>query len=645
MKKIVAFLFLLTVAYHGFAQDYRTHKVASGDTVYNLAKKYGVTEEAIYKLNPGSENSIQLGQVLVIPPKEIGETGIRKPLRFKKYVVQQKETVFGISQQNGIDMVALKEYNPYLYKEELGMGDTIQIPVYTKGEPQPIDYNQSIKNSSFGNLKHVVLPKETKYGIARKYNIEIERLKALNPNMGVIQPGQVLVVSRRENVPAKEAINEELYKYYVVQPYDEGSPETVYSLTRKFGISKDSLFALNPQLKTEGLEAGMKLIVPKGGEAAAYTALSSEIVDLEERIQRKGTKELVVLLPFKLEDFKTDSLALKRSQLKESRISRISLDFYSGVLMAMETAKNKGISVNLRTYDTQQSKKQLEKILQNNNFENVQAVIGPLLGGMVEFTAQRLERKNIPVFSPLTKMEMTPRDNLIQTRPTDERMENAMIAYLKKNHTDENIVIITDPENKDVKNRLQAQFPQAKVFVTTMSAENNYLKKSEIAHYLDGQKKNWVILESEKLLLLNMATSHLNLLCSDYKIKLFTTDRNSAYEGDEVSNSNLSNLRFTFPSFTRAFAGEKNKDFIKSYSVKYGIKPSQFAVRGYDLTYDILLRLAAPFKIYKSLSAPWGTEYVENKFQYEKKENGGYVNKAVYILEYGENLTLKSVEK
>ncbi|HET8810889.1 MAG TPA: LysM peptidoglycan-binding domain-containing protein [Flavobacteriaceae bacterium] len=638
------FLFLLTFAFQGFAQDYRTHKVKDGDTVYNLAKKYNTTEEAIYELNPSAKQSIQLGQVLVIPPKKIGSSENKKPLRFETYLVQPKETIFGISQQYAIDMADLKKYNPYLYKEELGIGDTLQIPVYTKGKPQPINYNESIQNSSFGNLKHVVLPKETKYGIAEKYGMEVQDLKALNPSMGVLQPGQVLTIRRSSSKPTPIIKDENRYTIYVVQAYDEGSPETIYSLTRKFGISRDSLYALNPNLKKDGLEAGMKLKVPKtNSNSGEYATLSPEITDLEKHLKNFETKELVVMLPFKLNEIGSDSLQNQREFLKNERIARISLDFHSGVLMAMEAAKNKGISVNLRVFDTEQSKNKVNQIISTNNFNNVHAVIGPLLGEMLESTAQQLARKEIPVFSPLTKMEMTAYDNLFQTRPTDELLQNTIITYLDSLHTNENIVILTDGKHVGIKNKLLQQFPNARVFQVNMSAKDDYLKKSEVAAKLSKTAENWVIVESENISLLSMATSYLNLLQPEYKVHLFTTNRNNAYESDEISNLNLSKLNFTFPAFTREFNLERAADFIKKYKEKYGIKPSKFAVRGYDLTYDILLRLASSKDIYDSLKNNWTTEYVENKFHYKEKELGGYQNNAVYILQYGKDLALKPI--
>lgn len=640
MRFFLGVLFFLNVlTFQAKAQNYRIHKVEDEDTVYSLSVEYNTTEEAIYELNPEARTSIQIGQILRIPPAKIGDTD-EKPNRFISYTVRPRETVFGISQKHGIDMADLKKYNSYLYNEELGRGDVIRIPVYTEGEPQPINYNSSIQNSTFGNLKHVVLPEETRFSISQKYGISLQRLKELNPNMGVIiNPGDVLTVSRESDKP-----KEKNYFIYVVKPYNEGSQETVYSLTKKYDVSKTQLFALNPLLRTEGLEAGMEIKIPikKEGDAQ-HSFFSKRVVNLEGQLNNFRTKELVMMLPFKLNDYKTDTLS-RRQQLKSNRLSQISLDFYAGVRMALHEAKAHGISVNLRVYDTEASAYHVQEIIEKNYFGYVDAVIGPLLGDVVETAAGMLNRKGIPVFSPLTKRDMMPYENLVQTRPSDLYMEDLMITYIDSIHTVENIVIIADPDKPRIVEKLKMKFPIAKVFTPVLDKEDDYLKKEEVAEYLVPDKKNWVIIESDDVMLLNITTSYLHLLQSEYDIQLFTTNRNDAYENDEVSNDNLSSLMFTFPSFTRGFGSKKNIEFENKYVDKYGIKPNKFVTRGYDLTYDILLRLTASKKLEESLIAPWTTEYVENKFHYKKKEDGSYINNAVYILQFGKDLTVKPIQ-
>ena len=80
--------------------------------------------------------------------------------------------------------------------------------------------------------------------------------------------------------------------------------------------------------------------------------------------------------------------------------------------------------------------------------------------------------------------------------------------------------------------------------------------------------------------------------------------------------------------------------FIEAYKTKYGYIPNKYTVRGYDLTLDVLLRLAAMGSMEESVNANIITEYVENKFLYKPKTNGGFYNDAIYIMQLNKDLTL-----
>ena len=74
---------------------------------------------------------------------------------------------------------------------------------------------------------------------------------------------------------------------------------------------------------------------------------------------------------------------------------------------------------------------------------------------------------------------------------------------------------------------------------------------------------------------------------------------------------------------------------------KYGAEPNKYAVRGFDLTMDLLLRLSIEEYLFDASSSDIETEYVENKFRYSKKMFGGYYNETGYILKFED---LKIVE-
>jgi hypothetical protein len=114
-------------------------------------------------------------------------------------------------------------------------------------------------------------------------------------------------------------------------------------------------------------------------------------------------------------------------------------------------------------------------------------------------------------------------------------------------------------------------------------------------------------------------------------ILLMTTTKNRAFEGLSVSNYDLSNLHFQYPSIN--YNMELSEGFQQKYLTKYGAFPNKYAIRGFDLTLDILLRLSKFGTLFESASNIQ-TSYIGNKFNYSKQPNGGYKNEAGFILKH-----------
>src|SRR5690606_22150354 len=98
------------------------------------------------------------------------------------------------------------------------------------------------------------------------------------------------------------------------------------------------------------------------------------------------------------------------------------------------------------------------------------------------------------------------------------------------------------------------------------------------------------------------------------------------------------------PSVNRNLPDDTREPFLISYKNKYGVLPNRYAIRGFDLTYDVLLRLASEKDIYDAVSPENETVYIENKFRYEKSPSGGYCNQAAYILKYNDELKFDVVK-
>ena len=641
MKELFLVLFFVLFANNSFAQNnYQRHIVKKGETVYSISKKFNVSEATIYQLNPDLKHVIKIGVILILP--NYGEEVI---ISIKKHRVRKRETIKSIATKYDISKDLLKKYNKDLYAREPNKGERIDIPVFNvialsnTTNKETLTANDTIK-------KHKVLPKETKYGIARKYDITIAELEVLNPNMAKnLAIGEEIIVPKKEiSSNAILVEGDDKYEFYEVLP-----KEGFFRLKVKFGLSQEEIIALNPYA-VEGLKEGMILKIPKINNTLDVQKF--EAVNLADYILNTSKKKLAVMLPFKLNRIDLDSLSVNTDLLKSDGTLRAAIDFYSGVLMAAEFAKDKGISTDITIYDTEGQVSKVAQIMSSNNFKEIDAVIGPLLSKNIEKAASALQSENIPVFSPLSKFKLKEYPNLYQTIPSSELMETAMLDFIIKRLDTINIIVITGKEWTQRKGTIMTAIPSAK---TIVPEEGNYLYLEDIQIQLDTVKENWVILDSDNPILVSNVVGLLNgfpeiILDEDdveigkNNIRLFAVNKSRAFDYHDVSNVHLANLNFTYPSSNKHYDYDLMVPFLVSYKNKYGVMPNHYAIRGFDVTYDVLLRLANAITLEEASISDIKTEYIENKFQYFNTLNLGYKNQAFYIMKYNNELKLEVVE-
>jgi len=644
MKKISIILILFLYSGIGIAQtSYVSHRVAQGETVFSITQKYQISEEELFRLNPEVRKGLKENTVLIIPKDlETVANPDNGDVTFKTHKVKRRETIFGIASLYGTTVDEIKKYNRHLYANELKRGEEIKVPIKRVIILSP--YNTTITEStSVEDLpgKHKVAAQETKFGIARQYGITVERLEAMNPSIfgtDNLPLGTILNVPEKPvtETPAEEDKN---YTFYTVK-----AREGFYRLKILFGLTEEEIMVLNPHTK-DGLKEGMVIKVPKSvaGETPVDLPLSdSKKVSLEYGLTNFKPKTVVVFLPFQLDRVQKDSLSINQRQLTENATMRLAVDFYAGVLIASEFANKKGIPVNLHVFDSRDMESGVQTLFRRNNISDVDLVIGPLRQALVERTASELSSQNIPVISPLSNRQGKMYPNFIQSIPQPEVLENRMIAFLKANNADKNLILISDNTSSAKRQRLQSEFPGIKVI---SPREGGFFRNEDISSRVNREQENWVILESSNATVVSSAIGILNSIRRSQHVRLFTTDRNDAFEFREVSNMHLANLEFTYPSWNKTYDYKQNIDFVTAYKNKYDILPNRFSSRGFDITYDALLRLASAENLFEANDKIDGeTAYVENKFRYQKLSGGGYINKAVYILKYTKDLNLEEVE-
>jgi hypothetical protein len=220
-------------------------------------------------------------------------------------------------------------------------------------------------------------------------------------------------------------------------------------------------------------------------------------------------------------------------------------------------------------------------------------------------------------------------------------LRQSMLEYLKTNGTNKNLLLISDVAKKVQKAEILKALPATK---TVSPREKGFLYIADIDSKLVEDRENWVILESDDPVIISNVLGLLNGMPKGYILRLFTLDKNDAYDYHDVSNLHLAKLNFTFPSVNKSYNYKEKDPFLIRYKNKYGVYPNRYAVRGFDITYDILLRLASADDLYDASQNDYETEYVENKFHYTGNTSSGYQNRAVYIIKYMNDLEFEIVK-
>ena len=208
MKYLFVICFLFQIySTSANAQAYKYHTVKKGETVFSISQSYNIDEEDIYKYNPEAKEGIGINEKLVIPVDATrSENKVESSTQFVNHKVKKKETLYSLSKEYNVSVDDIKRYNKQLYSKELQMGETIKIPsgtsvassnttpvvAQTTSKPNPVTKPQ--ENQITKTREHIVLPKETKYGIARKYGMTVKELEAVNPRVETLQPGMMIRV-------------------------------------------------------------------------------------------------------------------------------------------------------------------------------------------------------------------------------------------------------------------------------------------------------------------------------------------------------------------------------------------------------------------------------------------------------------------
>ena len=530
-------------------------------------------------------------------------------------------------------------------------------------------------------LSYTVKKGETLKIIAKRIGVKTKELIRLNPDTGrkpapetlIIIPNNEykpptandILVKTNDTINTKDStpVKDTLVNTFVLHKVAKG--DTYYSLTRAYNVSEEELKILNPLLDTSGLQLDMLLKIKPIEE-------ENNFLIYRDTIQENSSLKLAMMLPFRAVEYDTIDA---KDIFKNNRLANITTDIYLGASMAVDSLVKLGIDIELSVFDTGRKDTKLDSILAVTDFSNTDVIIGPLYSEEVPKVAIRSSTPVVfPVYSK--KQNSFKSSKIIKTFADREVHQEALIEHIYENYGSENILIIGDSSTTSIKNSnliksrllLHDSINEVQIIYPNLG----YIRKDYVINALKAEVGNWVILATDNRVIssdvINSLISlpveepeeddeedddeeeeeeesdepEMQILPEDTVIKVFGIFKSTQF--DRIDNNKLAKLGFTYTSDT--FTEESSPEiqlFNQQYLSKNHVYPSYYATKGFDIVYDVGMRLASGNKLKQTFKN--GTSYrLESKFDYTKDLFKTTSNKGIYILEYNSDMTISRLK-
>jgi len=278
------------------------HYVQAGENLYRIGLAYGVTTNDLLRWNPSiNPTDLRVGQRLAVSGSPASATSpvvtypvdntpktpdfgydnppvtqppvVNPPVSNAQYhTVQAGETLYRISKMYGLTVAQLQAMNGNLSPSSLSIGQRLVVRAGSTNIAPPVIQPSQPTGASF----HTVQKGDTLYNISRRYGISVNQLASLNsfqPPYPALSIGQRLAVSSGAvvNTPVPSTATQ----YHTVQ-----TGETLYRISKMYGLTVAQLQAMNGNLSPSSLSIGQRLIVSGNSGLASQTYYNETYIPL-----------------------------------------------------------------------------------------------------------------------------------------------------------------------------------------------------------------------------------------------------------------------------------------------------------------------------------------------------------------------------
>lgn len=449
-----------------------------------------------------------------------------------KYQVQKAEGLYRISKNFGVSQEDIISLNPVLKTEGLKLGQTIYIPTV-----EQFDSTQYIV--------HTLEPKETLYGLSRRYGVSQKEIERLNPQtVKRMAIGTSLLIKKRDIEPAPVVV--EQTSITTKQPQIETLPTPTDS-----DIDNSPL--------TESLNTATSTATEPPADSANISALPLR---------------LAFMLPFMTDAPKRDA-----------NIDRF-VDFYEGALIAIYEAQQQGQRFEIYTYDVEKTDLAVQQVLGKGELQMVDAIIGPAYPAQVSYATLFAKQNKISLLIPFTQkvagIEHTP--SVLQFNPTPETAAKALVSHLEA-RKDSVRFIFVDASDKDIPQSVKAVHNSVRNagFEVANTTIKDILADS-LSTILSNERENIVVFNSEKYSSVQVLISKLQP--SGYDIMLFG---HYSWTTEQIPVPLIYTTVFHQPDAVRI--GHYETLYHHYFEHAHAETHPRYDLLGYDLTRALIMQL------------------------------------------------------
>lgn len=241
--------------------------VQSGDSLYSIATKFGVTVNELKSANNLTSNLLSIGQTLIIPRTT---PEVAPPGDYIVYAVQKGDTLYKIANNYGVSVNDIIEFNQ-LPTTALSINQQLLIPT-----------NQNTPPVTDGVVRYTVQAGDSLWKIANQYGITVDELISSNNLTSTsLQIGDILIIPGEVEEPNETPVPPiSNVIEYVVQ-----SGDSLYSIAKKYGVTAKELQQYN-NLPSTLLSIGQVLKIPTTEDYIVYYVSSGDsLYSIAQRYQ------------------------------------------------------------------------------------------------------------------------------------------------------------------------------------------------------------------------------------------------------------------------------------------------------------------------------------------------------------------------